>query len=117
MTKARTTALMGAVWVAALGSAAAFAFVMNRPLTVAQTPAEPAPLRLVHVDPIPQPRVLPAEPLNIVLPSVEIVGHVARHLPAVAPAPAEPKVRDISDMRCTHFKPLEQGGGGVQLCE
>jgi hypothetical protein len=113
MNKAQATFLTGTVWVAALTSAAAFAFAMNRPLTVAPPPTEPAPLRLVHVDPI-EHAAEPAEPLLIVLPTLEIVGQVARPIPKAAPAP---KVRDISDMKCTPFKPLEQGGGGVQVCE
>jgi hypothetical protein len=115
MTKSRITILAGALWVAGLASTAAFAYTMNRPLTA------PPPTVAVAQAPLHLERVLPfaapaqPEPRLIVLPTVEIVSHIAR--PVAAAPRAEPKPRDISAMKCSDFKPLAQGTGGVQLCE
>ena len=119
MTKTRTTVLAGAVWIGALASTAAFAYTMNHPLAPppAQAAASPRTVEPLHVA-----KALPAPmPRLIVLPTVEIVSQIPRHVSVAAPAPApravEPKIRDISEMKCSKLQRLEQGSGGVQVCD
>jgi len=117
MTKTRTTVLAGAVWMTALLSSGAFAYVMHRPPTV-QPPKTTAALQLVRVEPVAPPAVEP-QPQHFVLPTIEIVSHIARPVApqlrtAAPPPPVEPKAREL---HCRPFKPLEQGTGGVQVCD
>jgi len=117
MTKTRTTVLAGAVWIGALASTAAFAYTMNHP--PAPPPAQAAaPPRMVEAEPPARPALAPPERF-IVLPTVEIVSQLPRHVPVAAPAPraAEPRIRDISEMKCSKLMRLEQGSGGVQVCD
>jgi hypothetical protein len=99
------------VWMTGLGSAAALAFVLNRPLeprtlvepttahaSVGHLLAEEAPVRIEHA--LPQP--------------VLTVVHVVRSMPAPKPAPTHV---DIEQMRCDDWRELTMGSGHVQVCQ
>jgi hypothetical protein len=129
MTNGRVLVLASGVWIGAFASTGAVAFAVNH-LPNTSSSASVARLRLPDVTPrAPLAATGTAgepQPVVMVLPTVEIVSHVAvlsptkavaAVAPAAKPAPATPKVRDISEMKCTEFRPLEQGTGGVQLCE
>ncbi len=113
MTKTRLTVLAAAVWMTALGASAALALIVNRPFAApAPSRATTAPMTLARVEPI---SPAPAPPQHYVLPTVEITAAVSR--PVTAKPAAPPRPRDISEMKCTHMRALEQGSGGVQICE
>jgi hypothetical protein len=115
-TKRRTmiAATMG-VWLAAVGSAAALTYDLNRPLEQrvhgSQLPAPSAradsSLGLEEAQEAPQ-SVLKVPPITI-------VG--ARHRVGPAPARTPTVPRDISEMRCGEPRELDLGSGHVQICE
>jgi hypothetical protein len=112
MNKKAASAVTLGVWVAALGSAAALAFTLNRvphgPDVASQVAAPfaaaPAPAGPVAEPPSESPSVL-------YLPSFTIVGQVHRALPTPHPTP------DIAKMHCTDWRGLDIGSGRVQVCE
>jgi hypothetical protein len=111
MTHAKLTAIAAVLWGGGFAATAALAYAVNRPLTAPPMPTSvevmppPAVLTELPRDPEPEPRL-------IVLPTVEIVGHVA---PVAQAKPHHP--RDISEMHCSAWKPLEQGSNSVQICD
>lgn len=104
------------VWTAGVAAAAALSYVVRTPDPVV-VKSEPVVAKL------PAPPVLAANAVQqpervIVLPTVEIVGTAykpAPKSPAKAQETAQP--RDIHEMHCTPFRPLEQGSSSVQICD
>jgi hypothetical protein len=98
------------VWMTALGSAAALAFVLNRPLEP-RTPIEPLTAHesvghlLDEVTPANRVVRMPPEPAPTVL-----------HVVAARPKPAPTHV-DIEQMRCDDWRELTMGSGHVRVCE
>jgi hypothetical protein len=112
MKKATPLLLLAAVWSAALVSAVALAYALQRPVAPAASLAEvfgvPEPPRLAATS-TPQ-----REATNTIrLSPVVIVGHVA--VPALLPL----RPRDLSEMRCSTWQDLTQGPVGqlVRYCE
>lgn len=105
-----------AIWAAALGSAGALAYTLNRPPTPAAhiedhfAMPSPAIDRVVY-EPLMSPSVQ-----TVVAPAVAVqkAPRARPHRPA---APVE--VRDLSDMRCTAWGDLMQGAASQQVrrCE
>jgi len=99
------------VWVAALGSAAALTYDLNRVPNVAQSP-EPAvaviaPRQAAPVKPAAEPQPV------LTIPTVTIVAQAPRMPVAKV---AKPRV-DISAMRCSDWRSLDMGSGRVQICQ
>jgi hypothetical protein len=100
------------VWIAALGSAAALTYDLNRPLYVrSNTPPLEVPSNATTQV------AAAAEPISVVqpvlyLPPMTIVG---RYHPAAAPVPKT--FADLAGQQCTDWRALEMGSGRVQLCE
>jgi hypothetical protein len=99
-----------AVWVAAVSSAAALAYDLNRPLSGR------AASQLVV--PLPAARAAVAKPTQelepvLYIPTITIVAQAPRR-PAVSTAP---KPRDLSQMNCANWRELDLGSGRVQVCE
>jgi hypothetical protein len=89
-------------------------YAVNRPLHVVPTQtAETLPF--VTLAEVPKDPEAEPESLLIVLPTVEIIGK----LPPVhvTPPRAQPHRRDISEMHCSAWRPLEQGSNSVQICD
>jgi hypothetical protein len=111
MTKTKLVMTAAAMWAGGFAATAALAYVVQHPAaapTTAIAGAMPTWTELVPIAEVPAP-----EPERIiVLPTVEIVGTVT---PAVVTPP--PRPRDISEMHCSDWKPLEQGSNSVRLCE
>jgi hypothetical protein len=117
-TKKRTSvAVAVGVWIAALGSAAALTYDLNRTPRPASetsrptTPSTAAPVAVVQRASEPQP--------ILYIPTITIVGSIRRSV-ADAPRPegtADTKMRDISKMRCEDWRGLDIGSGHVQVCE
>jgi hypothetical protein len=98
------------VWVTALGSAAALAFVLNRPLEP-RAPIEPLTAHesvghlLDEVTPANRVALMPPKPAPTVV-----------HVAVARPRPAPTHV-DIEQMRCDGWRELTMGSGRVQVCE
>jgi hypothetical protein len=112
--KKRLAIVTAIVWTCAFGSAAALAYVLDRPLhpreTSEQVAAPTPPSSSVEEVVAPAPKSASV----LVVPTVTIV--------APAPRPAVKKVTppehpDISEMNCAQWRPLEMGSGSVQVCE
>ena len=117
--KGRTVlALTVGVWLAAIGSAAALTYELNRPLsgrlssaassTVTSSVVAPSNLRRVTA-----PEVAQAQSV-LYIPVITIVGQTPRRAPLLR----GPNVaRDISKMNCADWRELDMGSGHVQTCE
>jgi hypothetical protein len=114
--KRRTVlALTVGVWLAAIGSATALTYELNRPLspsatswTLTSSAVAPSDLRNVTA-----PEGAQAQSV-LYIPVITIVGQTPRREPLVR----EPKVaRDISKMNCADWRELDMGSGHVQICE
>jgi hypothetical protein len=104
MTKTAVPVL--AVWAAALGSAGALAYTLNRP------PTPVANMEEHLIAPVAREPVAPPGYETEVAPTVIATkAPRARARPRAAPAPA----RDLSDMRCTAWQDLIQGSASQQV--
>ncbi len=108
--KAAVAVTLG-VWTSALGSAAALAFVLNRPLEPRILP-EPSTAH-TSVGHLLGPA--PVEPL-VQAPTVVRVAPPARKPPAARPA-TPPEPRDLGQMKCNEWRELQVGSGRVQVCD
>lgn len=110
MTKATILAVTTFVWTAGFAATGAFVYTVSKPLpkqqiTVASMPVQ----RLPHTPP----------EGTIVLAPVEIVGSAPQASP---PAPARATILAAAKpkphvVRCSEWRPLEQGSASVQICE
>jgi hypothetical protein len=111
MTKSKMIAATVVLWLGGFGATAALAYVVNRPpaalaSSIGHAIVKPVDLNVAHAasdDAI--------EPFVIKLPTVEIVG------PRVQAPVVQQHQRDISQMHCSTWRPLEQGVGAVQMCD
>jgi len=99
------------VWVAALGSAAALTYDLNRPMHLAGATAQLAvPIHAERAAVAES--VLELQPV-LYIPTITVVGQMP-HRPGVRePKPAV----DISRMQCADWRELDMGSGRVQVCE
>ena len=115
--------IAAALWAGGFAGSAALAYSVNRPLHVTPTTdvvrqaPDPPPAVLTPVAPM-----APIEPAaeaehHFVMPTVEIVSHIAKPVRAQTTAQQPPHQRDISEMKCSAWRPLEQGSNSVQICE
>jgi len=117
MTKASIVAATVFVWSAGFAATGVLATwvktptITSAPVAVLAHATPPPPADVVGAAPV----AVAAEAPTIVLPTVEIVGTIARPVVATPPKPKAP--RDISEMHCTPFRPLEQGSNAVQICD
>jgi len=98
------------VWLAAIGSAAALTYDLNRPVYAMGT-AAPIDVPLYAT------QVAPAKPISGVQPVLYVrpVTIVGRYRP---PVPRLPKTfESLSGKHCADWRELEMGSGRVQLCE
>ena len=109
MTKATLLGITSLVWTA--GFAATGAFV----LTFTQSQPKPH----VAVASMPESRMPHALPeRTIVLPAVDIVSEMPHRTPPVTRAVlVAPKGEEPHVVRCSDWRPLEQGSASVQICE
>ena len=109
MTKASLIALTAVVWTGGFAATGALVRVLHHPTappaSITYVDTSPAPVALVPQTPQVEERI-------IVLPTVEIVAKLPRLAPPPPPPPAP-----THELRCGVWKPLEQGGGSVQVCE
>ena len=100
------------VWIAALGSAAALTYELNRPLHLA---VAASPMKI----PSNQMRAFLAEPTSdmqsvlYLSPFIIVAGPF--HRPAPARMPRRPEVPD--GMQCEDWRELDMGSGRVQFCQ
>ena len=113
-TKRRTAiAVTVGVWVAALGSAAALTYDLNRPLHLAGATSQLAVPINAEQAALAEP-VLGLQPV-LYIPTITVVGQMPRRPSDVTREP-KPAV-DISRMRCADWRELDMGSGRVQNCE
>ena len=112
MKKRTAIAVTVGVWVAALGSAAALTYELNRPLHLAGGTSESAaPIRSAEYAAVARP--VQESPV-LYVPTITVVGR-APSRPAVV-RDRQPTV-DISQMHCADWRGLDMGSGRVQVCE
>jgi hypothetical protein len=114
MNKRTVSAVTLGVWIAALGSAAALAFTLNRAphgLDMSSPPAE-VPLTTVSASAA-FPQTVSELPSVVYVPIATIVGQVHRPLASAQRTPAT----DIAKMHCTDWRGLDIGSGHVQVCQ
>lgn len=114
MTKIKLVATAATLWGGGFIATGALAYALHRdfvpPPSALVARAMPEQVTLTPI------ATTTVEPESvIVLPTVEIVGSIPR--PVVHAAPPPPHVRDISEMKCSDWRPLEQGSNSVRLCE
>ena len=95
------------VWIAALGSAAALTYDLNRALHLRGTPPSSGVLsnRMQSAERISETRVL-------YVPQVTVVG---RYRPDAARLPET--FGDLSGQQCAYWREIEMGWGRIQVCE
>ena len=110
--KKTAIAVTASLWLAAAGSAAAFAYHLNRSLDPrshgSETFRSPDALSLA---------ALAVQPVLYVPPLVIMAPWPHRLASVNVRAPSTPVTRDISEMGCTHSRELDMGSGIVQFCE
>ncbi|HEY6462065.1 MAG TPA: hypothetical protein VIY73_17990 [Polyangiaceae bacterium] len=113
--KTRTAfAVAAGVWFAALGSAAALTYDLNRPLHAVVVSSEPSNPPVPALDATSTFVVEPV-PGTLYVPTVTIVARRQR-----APAAAVRRTTapiDISAMHCEDWRDLDMGSGRVQVCQ
>jgi hypothetical protein len=120
MKKATVIAAAAGVWVSGIAAAAGLAYDVTKPLPVVEHAIAAATLPernvVAEVARLQPERVVAgyaaggtAQTRTIVLPTVEIVSKAA--------PPKVTRPRDISEMRCSAWRPLEQGAASVQICD
>lgn len=103
-------------WAMGLFTLGAYAYAIHRPLKV-----YPLPVYLTSVE-APRSESVSDVPVSHVLelPAVVIYGRAPAKVawkPVVQEAaPAVPAARDLSEMRCADWRPLQQGGSSVREC-
>jgi hypothetical protein len=102
-----------AIWAAALGSAGALAYTLNRPPNPVAKIGQVAYAAMLPS--LAEPRPAPPNDETSFAPLVVHKAKRAQPRPAAAPPPA----RDLSEMRCTNWEDLTQGMASVQVrrCE
>lgn len=116
MKKRALVAVTAGVWLAAIGSAAALTYDLNRPLHAKGQWQDNLAVTETAVPPTEAPRPLVKEVTSTVqlMPTFTVVGYV--HLPRAShPTPKAPP--DISKMHCGPPRQLEMGSGNVQECD
>ena len=111
--KRRTAIVVGVgAWIAALGSAGALTYDLNRALPLAgarselAAPVDAAPAALVEP--------APAEPPVLYVSTFTVVGEAPRRrVVTVKPKP----VPEISQVHCAEWRELDMGSGRVRVCE
>jgi len=105
--------LGSAVWGAGFIVSGAFAFAMNQPLTIYRD-VSPRPIERVELT---QAVVRTPSPIipTFTFPEIVITVPRAQLAPRVAAAPPPP--RDLQQMNCADWRPLEQGGNAVRECQ
>ncbi len=99
------------VWIAAIGSAAALTYDLNRPLQLASVAPQLESRSDTASAAVAEP---PPEPPVLYIPDVTIFGTVP-HRSSVAASPK--KATDISQMKCAAWRELDTGSGHVEVCE
>jgi hypothetical protein len=108
MKKRTAIAVTMGVWVAALGSAAALTYELNRPLHWAGVMSQlVAPIRNTAYG-----AVAELQPV-IYVPTVTVVGTLKDAARARGPKPT----KEISKMHCADWRELDMGSGRVQVCD
>ncbi|HWW88580.1 MAG TPA: hypothetical protein VNZ26_33530 [Vicinamibacterales bacterium] len=100
------------VWVAAVGSAAALTYDLNRPIHLPGATAQLAVPINAEQAPVAEP-VLELQPV-LYIPTITVVGQMP-HRPGVTREP-NPAI-DIPWMHCADWRELDMGSGRVQVCE
>ena len=106
MAKASLIALTAVVWTGGFVATGALVRTLHHPI--------PPPPSITFVDTTPAPvapvpQTTQPEEHVVVLPTVEIVARLPRATP-----PPPPTVREL---KCSEWKPMLQGSGGVQICD
>jgi hypothetical protein len=115
MKKWTVLATTAGVWLSAIGSAAALTYVLGgSPVPRAAPVAPDDTMATPSLDNRRAEVVQDIAPAELVIPTVTIVGHIARPR-AVAPTPEA--VRPIAEMTCADWRGLDMGSGRVQVCQ
>lgn len=111
--KRRTAIIVGVgAWIAALGSAGALTYDLNRALPLAGPRSELA--AQVNAAPTALVESAPAEPPVLYVSTFTVVGEPPRRrVVTVKPKP----VPEISQMDCADWRELDMGSGRVRVCE
>jgi hypothetical protein len=99
------------VWLAAIGSAAALTYDLNRPLVASGT-APPDPVPPAPAPPAP---ATAASSGAVAIREIKAMARVQR--PAQPPPAPLREPRDIAKMRCSEWREMSAGSGRVQICD
>jgi hypothetical protein len=100
------------VWIAALGSAAALTYDLNRTPHLTGVTSQPK-MPTTTAPPVVVPAASELQPV-LSVPTITIVGSIRR---SVANAPKPERAVDISQMHCADWRGLDIGSGHVRVCE
>jgi hypothetical protein len=118
MSRKQTLWLSSVIWGAGFVAWGAFAFAMTRPLVIHH---EPMPTTLTSfVAPAPQvvrATLPPAEPLRFPVIEITVPRSSLASVKTTPKVDAPPPPRDIEQMNCSDWRPLEQGGNAVRECQ
>ena len=117
MSRKQTLWLGSAIWGAAFVVSGAFAFAMNQPLIHHY---DHSPTSMVRVEPSEQLVRAPSPTVqSLTFPTIEIIVPRAALAPvkSVQAVETAPAPRDIEQMNCAEWRPLEQGGNAVRECK
>jgi hypothetical protein len=117
MSRKQTLWLGSTIWGAAFVVCGAFAFAMNQPLFHHY---DYAPTSMVRMEATEQLVSTPTPTFqSLTFPTIEIIVPRSELAPAKSTPAAEavPEARDIEQMNCANWRPLEQGGNSVRECQ
>ncbi|MEO7110559.1 MAG: hypothetical protein ABI183_08990 [Polyangiaceae bacterium] len=117
MTRKQTLWLGSALWGAAFAVSGAFAFAMQQPLVHHYDYSPTSIVRPEQNESIVRTPSTTTEPLTFAALEITVPRATVSHseaLPKAKPAPAQ---RDIQQMNCSDWRPLEQGGNAVRECQ
>jgi hypothetical protein len=106
MTKSTILAITSFVWTAGFAATGAFVYTVSKPLPPAPVVASMPPQRMPHAFP----------ERTIVLAPMEIVGEIPHKAPPQLAQPVA-KAKEPHAVRCSEWRPLEQGAASVQICD
>jgi len=116
MSRKQTLWLASGVWGAGFMVCGAFAFAMNQPLVMHYDETAPRTVeRIAAVESVVRAPTEVSTPLTF--PALEINVPREQLAPRAPVVVTPPPARDITQMNCADWRPLEQGGNAVRECQ
>jgi hypothetical protein len=117
MSRKQTLWFGSALWGAAFAVSGAFAFAMQQPLVHHYDYSPTSMVRAEQYQSVVRTPSASTEQLTFPALEITVPRAALSHSDTPATAEAAPAQRDIEQMNCSDWRPLEQGGNAVRECQ